>query len=82
MASLFSSDKFWNYDMLSAPHNKPVIVWDDYWLMRIAVWCHKSDSFVVDQPCAEEPKAEEGKGLHLNPVCWTSSPPLPLFRGF
>lgn len=62
----------WNFKMHEASHSFPIIVWDEYFYMRIAMWDHEKGKFVVDQPCCEE-----GEGQELNPICWQPCPPLP-----
>ena len=46
----------------------PVLVWDDYWLMRIAQWDIVNSEWVIDMPCVDD---------HRQPISPTHWMPLP-----
>ena len=60
------------FNMEEAPTHCPVIVWDDYWLMRIAIFDILEKVWRIDQPCVEEEK-----GLIIQPRLWQKCPNLP-----
>jgi hypothetical protein len=57
-----------------APKNVPIIVWDDYYLMRIAKWDVLGNQWITDLPYDFE---RGGKELPLEPVCWQPCPQVP-----
>lgn len=65
----------WNYDMEKAPISTPILIWDEYWLMRVALWDNVKQKFLVDQPCCEE-----GEGQELDPICWQCCPSVPRLK--
>lgn len=50
----------------------PIIVWDDYYLMRIARWDTPTNTWVTDLPYDME---RGGIELPLNPRLWQPAPP-------
>lgn len=60
----------------SAPIDRPVVVWDDYYLMRIARFDHIRGQWVQDLPYGDDPGRGEVE-KPLDPVLWQPCPPLP-----
>lgn len=50
----------------------PILVWDEYYLMRIAIFDEKFNGFHTDAPCVEDVDR-----LMLNPTYWMPLPELP-----
>jgi hypothetical protein len=54
----------------------PRLVWDEYYLMRIAKWNHLKGLWMQDLPYGDDPGRGEVE-QPLDPVWWMPLPPLP-----
>ena len=60
----------------TAPTDRPVIVWDEYYLMRIARFDHSKNQWVQDLPYGDDPGRGEVE-KPLEPMLWQPCPRLP-----